>query len=83
MDLYELHSLCQMFYQHAEKQKHMKAEILDRWKDNNPNTEVPEHLLDEFCLPLAFAGMLEEIIQLRKELDELRVSCTQKRCEVI
>ncbi len=83
MDLHELHRLCQQFYQHAEEQKRMRAEMIERWKANNSSIQIPEHMLDGFSLPLAFAAMLEEIIQLRKELDELRVSCTQKRCEVI
>lgn len=64
--------LRETFSRHAEGAKKMHLDMQDRWKNENSSDKLPEHLADDFCLPEALGRMVEELIELRLEVGELR-----------
>lgn len=60
------------FSRHAVEAKKMQLDMQDRWKNENSSDKLPEHLVDDFCLPEALCRMVEEIMELREEVVELK-----------
>lgn len=72
MDRYDLEFLEGTFYRHAEIAKKQRDEMIVKYKNEYSSDKLPDHLKDEFSLPVALLSMAEEIKKLRKELEDFK-----------
>lgn len=67
---YELESLSSVFEGHARAQLKMHSELIVKYREEYPNDELPDHFKDDFCLPMALKVLVDEVIRLRRELQD-------------
>ena len=64
---YSIESLCVLFVQHAQESENHLKELVDSFKKDNPDTEIPKHLICDFSLPRALTVIAEEIVKLKNK----------------
>lgn len=72
IELYGLGYLEDNFYKHAKEFLQIKKKNYDDYKLQFPNEPIPNHLLEEFVLPVALLSMVREIVELQQEIKELK-----------
>ncbi len=63
-DLEELHTI---FSLHEKKSEIERLKMIEAFKENNPDQEIPLHLRDGFNFPKAIKTIIKELIDLRNE----------------
>jgi len=67
--MYKLDFLIDTFTKHAEEHKKNNERLLEQFKKMNPEEPIPDHMTDEFNLPMALATICNAIQELNKRLD--------------
>ncbi len=68
MDKYELGELSKTFGRHAEESKKSGEERVKSFKVQFPGSALPEHMMDDFCLPLALKSLVDEVMVIKRWL---------------
>ncbi len=63
-DLEELHTI---FSLHEKKSVIERLKMIESFKENNPDQDIPLHLRDDFNFPKAIKTIIKELIDLRNE----------------
>lgn len=71
MDKYELGSLSKLFGEHAEKAKVENEAHVKVFREQWPGHKLPDHLSDDFCLPVALKRMVDELMVVKEHLRAL------------
>lgn len=61
------------FLDHSTQWEKQRLQHLEEFKKNNPNTPVPSHLEDVFCISQALMLMCQEIDKLNKEVTAIKL----------
>lgn len=64
--------LAEIFKRHAEEARVQRDQMITKWKNEFSSDDIPEYLRDEFSLPEALMGMVEELMALKIENQKLR-----------
>jgi cysteinyl-tRNA synthetase len=67
--MYKLDFLIETFLKHAEEHKNNNERLLEQFKKMNPDEPIPDHMKEEFNLPMALATICNAIQELNKRLD--------------
>jgi hypothetical protein len=62
-----LEELIQTFASHEKMATDHHERTIDRFKEDHPNEELPEHFKETFLLPTALRLMCQEILELKKK----------------
>ena len=65
---YDMKSLIETFGKHVEEAQRQKEKNIAKWKEFNPDEELPEHLTCDFYISLALKAMCEKIMELEKKI---------------
>lgn len=65
-NLYTLENLVLKFKSHSAAFKKSQDKLKKDYKENFPNEKFPNHLNDDFDLPLALSAICIEVINLKK-----------------
>ena len=71
-NLYSLESLIEIFTEHAKQAEENQKKNISAFKENSPNDPLPDYMKDDFNLPLAFAIICQEILEIKKKLKDDR-----------
>lgn len=71
--MYRIDELVTIFTGHAAKSAENQIKLRRQYWESNPGEPYPEHLSDEFNLPLALSHMCIEIDELKEELRRLKI----------
>ena len=64
MTEYSIEKLRETFLEHAEQSGISQDHQKQMWKEMNPDTPFPDHMIDDFSLAKALASMCDQIIWL-------------------
>jgi len=65
--MYKIEELVDKFVEHARTAEKNQKDLLAQFKVNNPGKPLPEHLQDDFNLPLALASMCSLLLHLKNK----------------
>lgn len=69
--MYNLEELLKTFKQHTINAKQNQKHIIKQFIENNPDENIPDHMIDDFILPEALASICHEILLVKKKLKNL------------
>lgn len=64
--MYGLDFLIDTFTKHAEEHEKNNERMLEQFKKMNPEEPIPDHMKEEFSLPLALASICTAIQELKE-----------------
>lgn len=67
MTKYTLESLIKTFSEHAFETEEARKKYMKQFKEDYPNEPLPDYMLKDFNLPLAFVCICEELLKLREK----------------
>lgn len=62
--VYGFEELRKKFSEHAIQQVELHKRMKQNYEEEYPDEELPDMLKDDFCLPMAFVSIIEEIDRL-------------------
>ncbi len=65
MSEHDFENLAEAFLEHAEKTRLMQEHTKEKWRENYPGAEMPEHFKSTFNLSTALHVMCNEIQKLK------------------
>lgn len=63
--MYKLDFLIETFLKHAEEHAENNRRLLEQFKKMNPDEPIPDHMTEEFNLPMALATICHEIQEMK------------------
>lgn len=65
---YTLEELFDKFQGHTILAERQRKEWIASFKENNPTEPLPEHMMEDFNLPLALSCLCEEILDIKSKI---------------